>query len=84
MKAKIIRITILTIAVVISLNLRLNLKNDLSDISLANVEALANESDPYWVIGFKTGVIEEDGVKKLCCVLSEFLSDACDFGTLGC
>ena len=84
MKTKIIRITVLTIAVVmISLNLSLNLKNDLSDISLVNMEALASEDPHEWWTHHVTGYIEVNGYVMLCCLFS-VPTDACDFNATEC
>ena len=77
-------VAVLAIAAMAAFNVQINMneKNQLTDLNLANAEALAGETD-VWEEGFKTDNISIGGIIMPCCVPSS-TTDACNFGVVNC
>ncbi|MDH6343637.1 hypothetical protein M2480_002377 [Parabacteroides sp. PFB2-12] len=84
-KKKVSLVMVAAIAVAAGWGIYLNEKEvNLSDLVLANVEALATpEWIDDWARGYITGEDIREGVRMPCCVPSVY-TDACDYKRLGC
>lgn len=58
-------------------------KVDLSDLALANAEALARGESDEWYSGYEKGEKTINGITIDCCVPSSS-SNACNYGKIGC
>jgi hypothetical protein len=84
MKKAIYATIVVAIAGVLAFNVSLSMRsNTLSDISLANVEALAQEAGDDWVQGYTSGYLIIDTHMIPCCVPSVPTS-ACNYGVVSC